>query len=191
MSATTINYKAVLFYGLIVGALLLAAFYFLGWEPYHGALNSVGAWISARFAGVTGSFNLGSFIQQHGVTIATVGAPLITLAVAAVKSKMNETAAKKAQQLAEESLLNTQTSSSTQIKSLQNNYEAKIAELNLKLKDLDGDTTLATLQQRVSQLSDDKLNLEKQLQLVTTVKSGPTEEKIKELIAQAALQKYK
>lgn len=191
MSDTTINYKGLLFYGVLLGVILLIVAYLLQVKPIYPFFNSVGAWISSRLGGATGNFNLGSFIQQHGVTIATVGAPLITLGVAAVKAKMNESAAKKAQELAEKSLLNTQTSASTQIKSIEDKYEAKIAELNLKLKDLDGDTTLATLQQRVSQLSDDKLNLEKQLQLVTTVKAGPTEEKVKELIAEAALQKYK
>lgn len=152
---TSINYKAVLLYGVLFGALVVALLYFLlpAPNPIRTCFTSLATSLGLTKLDLSGITNwISTQVQSNWMSITALGATTIPLLYTTVRSYFN-------QKKAEKELTAFQDITTTTLQKAQ----TKIDSLEQKIKEYEGDTTSTTLQERLSGLITDNGALKDQL----------------------------
>jgi hypothetical protein len=183
---TMVKWWLVAVYGLLAGAITLAALYLLKIEPIYSWFPLVPSYISTSLS----KLNIMSLITNNWGAILTFGVPIAGLAVAVLKTKLSEAATKKALEAQTKLTELAKTDASTAITNAKTSASAEVVALKEKLAKYENDTDFNEAQNIISSQQTKINDLTKQVETLTQIKTT-TPEQIQQMIQEAKLQNYK
>ena len=152
---TTLNIKAIILYGILIGVIVLAVIYFLpaSWLP-NNPVKSFFAAIASSLHVNTGNIgdSVKNLVTQNWATIAGVGLTAIPLIYTTIKSYLNQQKAKKELEAANDLFA---------LK--QQEADAKIAGMQQQIDTYNSDDTAAMLQKALGEKNSSIERLETQM----------------------------
>jgi uncharacterized membrane protein YgaE (UPF0421/DUF939 family) len=165
MSGVNLNYKAILFYGLLAGALIIAVLYFFKVQPIYTLIQPAIASISGAFK-IDTSQGIGKLVSSNLPTIATVTGIAIPLLVATVKSRLDVAAKTKALETANELAALDAKAAKTTLQNAKSEKDKTILDLQDRINQYENDPALSQLQTNYSSLKDRETRLQGQIDLL-------------------------
>jgi hypothetical protein len=165
MNDVALNYKALLFYGLIAGVIALAALYFLKVNPFYTAISSGLTWISAK-VGAVNTGGLGALISKNWPTILGVGAAVVPLAYTTIRSYLDKAALAKTLESERELAASKEKSALAAVENAKATTNVEIQSYKDKIAQYENDPALSQLQTNYSSLKDEKIRLQGQIELL-------------------------
>jgi hypothetical protein len=165
MNEVAYNYKAILFYGILLIIAAITILYFLKTEPFYRLVNSGISWVSVNISKV-GTGNIGKLISDNWVTIASFGAMVVPLIYTTVKGQLTIATKNKEIQTAKELSDLAQTTSEKTITQVKGASATQIQDLKDKLSQYENDPALGMLQNSYSQIQTEKAQLQGQITML-------------------------